>query len=203
MTDLDGVIRHWDNKALFKFERDNGLEEGFLFSHAFKEAFLDPAIKGEVSHEVWLENVAMSLKNNNEAGDRHVSLVHELLGQWQKSPFELNLALFDECQNIFPGTPVVLATNATTRLTDDISNTGLPERLNRIFNSSDIGNAKPDLAFFEYALTELHCAPDEVAFIDDQTENVDAAKILGIHSFLFTSLSALSAELINLRSRIS
>jgi len=54
MTDLDGVIRHWNNQDLFSLERENNLEEGLLFSHAFNEQFLIPAIIGEVTHGRWL-----------------------------------------------------------------------------------------------------------------------------------------------------
>jgi hypothetical protein len=51
MTDFDGVIRHWNNKKLFLFEKDNALEEGFLFSYALRDEFLNPAMLGEITHE--------------------------------------------------------------------------------------------------------------------------------------------------------
>ena len=121
---------------------------------------------------------------------------------WQSSPVVIDLRLLDEYERLFPYTPIVLASNATTKLDKDISRTGLPERLNRIFNSSDIGFAKPDLAFFDYILKELCCAPDEVIFIDDQKENVLAAENIGIRSFHFSDLSTLVAQLSRFRSRI-
>ncbi|MFT5208454.1 MAG: putative hydrolase of the HAD superfamily [Flavobacterium sp.] len=192
MTDFDGVIRHWNNKKLFLFEKDNALEEGFLFSYAFRDEFLNPAMLGEITHEKWLENVRKGLKRNFRRNGRRELLANELIDHWQDSTFTLDFEPLDDYQRCFPDLPIVLASNATTLLNKDIENTNLPKRLSHIINSSEIGYIKPDLLFFESAFKALQCAADEVVFIDDQKINVEAANSLGIHGFHFTSRCTLA-----------
>ncbi len=49
------------------------------------------------------------------------------------------------------------------------------------------GLKKPDPRFFELALGRLRAIPEHTLFIDDTSENIKAAKELGIHSILFTN----------------
>jgi putative hydrolase of the HAD superfamily len=55
--------------------------------------------------------------------------------------------------------------------------------------------AKPDPAFYRYALDKLQLRPEEALFLDDRQENIDAAQALGIHAFLFTNAPALGEAL--------
>jgi glucose-1-phosphatase len=48
---------------------------------------------------------------------------------------------------------------------------------------------KPDPAFFHMAVQSAACPPEEVVFIDDFMENVDAADALGIQGLLFRRLT--------------
>lgn len=180
LTDLDGVLRYWDNRVLSDLEEANGMEKGILFSYAFNDQFVSPALVGKVTHEEWIENVANALEKVIP-----LELVKRFILQWQVSPFEINWQVMNAYQAVFPSLPIVLVTNATTRLSHDLKDTGLPESLEYIINSSDIGFAKPDPAFFETALRSINCSPDEVLFIDDQYENVIAATKVGLNSFHF------------------
>jgi glucose-1-phosphatase len=54
-----------------------------------------------------------------------------------------------------------------------------------IIKSSDIGEAKPDKAFFEYAQKQISCEPHEVLFIDDNRENINGAKAFGWQGIVF------------------
>lgn len=56
--------------------------------------------------------------------------------------------------------------------------------------------AKPDPAIYRYALGQLGVAPDEVLFIDDRGENVDAAVASGMKGLVFTTVEQLRDELI-------
>ncbi|MBL4680043.1 MAG: HAD-IA family hydrolase [Pseudomonadales bacterium] len=180
LTDLDGVLRHWNNKSLFAFEEAKGLEKGFLFSCAFKEQFVHPAIVGEVSHEQWLDNVVSELENVVPQ-----KLAKQLIKQWKDSTSEIDWRVVDEYQAAFPDVPIVLVSNATTRMDQDLKGTGLLEILSNKINSSEIGLAKPNPGFFNVTLNTIACLAEEVLFIDDQIENIDAATQLGIHSFHF------------------
>ena len=55
----------------------------------------------------------------------------------------------------------------------------------RVFTSADAGMRKPDLSFYKFVLDEIKAEPSSVTFIDDNIENVLAARSLGIHAIVF------------------
>jgi FMN phosphatase YigB (HAD superfamily) len=55
----------------------------------------------------------------------------------------------------------------------------------RVFTSAAAGMRKPDLSFFKYVLDEIKVEPSSVTFVDDNIENILAARSLGIHGILF------------------
>ena len=60
-----------------------------------------------------------------------------------------------------------------------------------IIISADVNLLKPNPEIFKHVLTTYNLEPKDCIFVDDQQENVDAARELGIESFLFTSASEL------------
>ncbi len=54
-----------------------------------------------------------------------------------------------------------------------------------VFVSSDMGLAKPDPDYFYDVLKKLNIKPAEAVFIDDNKDNIMAAKKLGIKTILF------------------
>ncbi len=62
---------------------------------------------------------------------------------------------------------------------------------------------KPDAKIYEYLLKEIKLPAQNVVFIDDRLENVDAAKQVGIDAILFASQKQLQKELeVRLGSRL-
>ncbi|KAL8830144.1 MAG: hypothetical protein Q9191_001605 [Dirinaria sp. TL-2023a] len=57
----------------------------------------------------------------------------------------------------------------------------------QVFTLGRVGMRKPDLSFFHHVLQRTGLAPDEALFVDDKTENVMAAKSLGIDGIVFDS----------------
>ena len=55
----------------------------------------------------------------------------------------------------------------------------------RVFTSGEAGMRKPDSCFYHHVLEEIKLAPEQVVFIDDKQENVQAAGRLGIEAVLF------------------
>ncbi|KAF8265536.1 hypothetical protein EI94DRAFT_1804269 [Lactarius quietus] len=55
----------------------------------------------------------------------------------------------------------------------------------RVFTSADAGMRKPDLCFFDFVLDEIKAEPSSVVFVDDQPENVLAARSLGMNGIVF------------------
>ena len=56
---------------------------------------------------------------------------------------------------------------------------------NFVFNSAEIGLAKPDPKLFEYLLKKIKTSPRECLFIDDKPENIEVARKIGFLSILF------------------
>lgn len=55
----------------------------------------------------------------------------------------------------------------------------------RVLASHHLGVRKPDPAFYERLCARLDRAPDEVLFVDDREDNVDAATEAGLRAHLF------------------
>lgn len=55
----------------------------------------------------------------------------------------------------------------------------------RVFTSGSAGMRKPELGFYRHVLEHVGLAGDQVVFVDDKEENVDAARALGIRGIVF------------------
>lgn len=58
------------------------------------------------------------------------------------------------------------------------------------------GNREADAKAYEFLLKTINFPASEIVFIDDKTENVEAAKKLGIDATLFESLPQLREKLV-------
>ncbi len=65
----------------------------------------------------------------------------------------------------------------------------------KVYASHLMGCAKPDPQFYMRITDAETCSPSETVFIDDLEENVAAARMLGIHSILFSGPEALEESL--------
>ena len=75
-----------------------------------------------------------------------------------------------------------LITNATTRLDEHLDKLRLTTEFDHVFNSSEMGFAKPDVQIFELACDRLGLTPSDVVFVDDSPSHVEAAASVGINS---------------------
>jgi putative hydrolase of the HAD superfamily len=75
---------------------------------------------------------------------------------------------------------VALLSNGTTRLRRDLAVLDLTDEFDVIFNTAEIGMAKPDPAVFHHVLGELEVSAADAVFIDDMAPNVEAARAVGI-----------------------
>ncbi|MEI6650712.1 MAG: HAD-IA family hydrolase [Candidatus Moraniibacteriota bacterium] len=65
-------------------------------------------------------------------------------------------------------------------------NLGLERELDGFFYSFEMKSSKSEAKFYGTILETLHFAPEEVIFFDDEEENIETAKCLGIDSVLVT-----------------
>ncbi|MDC3894730.1 HAD family hydrolase, partial [Pseudomonas aeruginosa] len=87
--------------------------------------------------------------------------------------------------------PVVLFSNATSRLPRDLEVLGLAEEVDGVISSSDLGLAKPDPAAFLAAARRCARGPHECLFVDDTLANVTGAREVGMPAHHFTSVTDL------------
>jgi putative hydrolase of the HAD superfamily len=189
LVDLDGVIRRWSNDDA-AIEKHCGLPIGAIRRIAFSPEFLLPAISGAVTDEAWRQNAASELHRQYPG-----SSAHEAIARWSTSPGELEpgvLAVLSCCR---PDLRVVLATNATSRLASDLRALGLSNRFYAVANSSELGAAKPSVAYFQAALRCADVRSSDALFVDDSLSNVQAAAGVGMLAHHFTGHEAMSSFL--------
>ena len=81
---------------------------------------------------------------------------------------------------------IFLLTNNTKNIRDLLKNRFKIDYLfSFIFNSAEIGLAKPDRKFFEYVLNEIDSPAKNCLFVDDNSKNTEAAKNIGFSTILF------------------
>ena len=70
------------------------------------------------------------------------------------------------------------------------------EKFDAHFFSYEIGQRKPDFEYFDHVLAAMDTLPENVLFIDDSPQNIEAASNLGIHTWQFdVNKGNLEAEL--------
>ncbi len=77
------------------------------------------------------------------------------------------------------GTVCCLSNSNALHWTDSLTN-----HFDAAYSSHQIGCIKPDRAAFDYVLTALKAAPEDITFFDDAHLNVEAASALGIDARL-------------------
>jgi putative hydrolase of the HAD superfamily len=183
IIDLDGVLRHWNPEHVTDIERRHGLPIGSLFRTAFAEERLRAAITGQVTDAQWRAGVAAALEREHggPAAQRAVA-------DWSALPGEVNTPVLHIVRGQRRrGRTVVLASNATDRLSADLGRLGLDRDFDAVFNSSAIGYAKPDQRVFAHIVDTLGVQPSHCLFVDDTAVNVAASSQAGLSSHRYRS----------------
>ncbi|MNK88062.1 Phosphatase [compost metagenome] len=193
ITDLDGVIRH------FPIERDEAIElrfnlpEGTLSRLAFEPALLEKVITGTIKDESWRVEIQKSLAQEFPNAKAAAAVL-----EWSNFHGYIDHKVISYLRSWSDSVPLVLLTNATSRLNADLVSGGIHDKFKVIFNSSELGMIKPDPRLFQHVCDFLSVSPTEALFIDDSKINVRAAASLGLKSIHFTSLEALQNAIENL-----
>ncbi|MCA9940873.1 MAG: HAD-IA family hydrolase [Anaerolineales bacterium] len=190
LIDLDGVIRTWRVDPAVPAERAVGLPAGSIQKAAFSRDLLLPAITGQVSDPQWRRQIAARLQAEypDVDAERAVQL-------WSSSSGEVNkevAALVRECRH---KSSVILISNATSRLPDDLRRLGIDDLFDHVINSSDIGYIKPQKEIFEAALRHVGATTTDPFFVDDKAEHVAAAEATGIAGHVFRDVASLRENL--------
>ncbi|MEU7578128.1 HAD family phosphatase [Streptomyces sp. NPDC041068] len=194
LSDLDGVIRFYDMAELEQAERDAGLPRGATAEVAFAPETDLPLMRGEITKEQWIESIARGLADRVP-----LSRGRALGATLAEAKFRADEAVVGLLRQVrAAGLPVLLVTNATPWLADDLALLGLtgPDGLvDGVISSADLGVVKPDRSIYETAARRAGVAPDRCLFVDDREENVDAARALGMTGLLYREPADLRAVL--------
>ncbi len=190
LIDLDGVIRRWDSAIEQRAEQATRLPAGVLRQSAFAPDLLHAAITGQITDDLWRTQVAERLQTLFPAVD-----AAQAVALWSGPAGEVDRMVLDLVRTCRQRVPVILVTNATSRLPADLQRLGLLDEFDHILNSSVVGQCKPHPAIFQAALAAVGVAANNTFFVDDSTGNVTAANQLGLHGHLYQDLAGLKATL--------
>ncbi len=176
LCDLDGVLRRWP--PLTDLDLAFGVPAGTLAAAAFAPSLLLPAITGRHTDEEWRAAVTFELA-------RHTGRAAELVAAWSALVGDVDPEVAAVLRVARAYGPVVLVTNATTRLAADVAALRLTDHVDAIADSARLGFAKPDHRIYR-AAAELAGVPlSRCLFVDDSAANVDAARELGMPALHF------------------
>jgi putative hydrolase of the HAD superfamily len=175
VCDLDGVVRHFDPDIQAGVERSHGLDPGTIARIALHPTHLIPAVSGLVSDEEWRSRIADELAALIDDRD-----ARDAMAAWSADVGSVDASVLDLLRRARRHCPVIIFSNATSRLHQDMSLLGLVREIDAVVNSSETGCPKPDHGAFVAAdnaierLLGYRPQPHEILFIDDTKANVAA-----------------------------
>lgn len=190
--DLDGVIRHWNDDELDRHAAQHGLPPRAVLDVAFSVELGHLAVTGQLPFRHWMDRI------RSEVLAIHGGRAEPVLDLWESNIGSVDPAMVDLVRRVRSQVPVALLSNGTTRLRDDLALLDLDGEFDAIFNTAEIGIAKPDAGAFEHVLAELDVGAARTAFIDDLEANVDGAAAVGMQAELFTGADGVVAFLAGL-----
>lgn len=184
LFDLDGVIRHFHPDHVAAIERDHGLRPGAIEAFAFSQPIIDDVTTGRITRADWVDAIGLHVGNAAAAE------------AWSRQPFTPDvevLALIDDLRS--SGYTTAVLTNGTDGVPAEIATFGLPDLVDAVFSSHEIGFTKPDVRAFQHVLDALGRTGPEVFFTDDSERKLAGAIELGMTAHRHTDVAALRAAL--------
>ncbi|MFI1646657.1 HAD family hydrolase [Streptomyces avidinii] len=175
LCDLDNVIRFYDTTQLASLERGAGLAEGTTERVAFAPETDLPLLLGAITKQQWVESIVIGL-----AGQVPEVQARELGTALANAPFRADEVVVAMLRQVRAHVPLVLVTNATVELEDDLASLGLSDFADHVVSSARVGVAKPDRKIYEIAAEQARVDMSRCLFVDDRLENVEAAVGLGM-----------------------
>lgn len=175
LLDLDGVIRHFDAAHVARVEAEAGLEPGSLEAAAFSDGLIEPLVTGRISRVEWTREVGLAV-GDLDAATTWLAAKGEVDGRM--------IELIDELR--LDGITVAILTNGTDTIPAELDELDVSRHVDAVFNSAEIGVAKPDPMAFEHVCTALGVDGTEVFFTDDSVAKMAGAAAIGmtVHHFV-------------------
>ncbi len=185
VIDLDGVIRHWDADYYGEVEAELGLPEGAFVEVALERERLERATDGRLTFEEWCAEVGDVLHAAHGVDPQAAA------DAWAASRWRIDLDVVEIVEAVRAVVPVVLLSNASTRLVHDLDRSGILDAFDAVVSSADIRAAKPDRRAYAVAADAAGVALERCLFVDDLPANIDGARAAGMDAELFTGVEDL------------
>ncbi len=105
--------------------------------------------------------------------------------------------LIYELKDKFPDVIIIIATNHVSYIRDYIGCNFDMSLIDKIYVSAEMNEIKPDTNFYHYILNDLNIKASDLLFLDDNEENINGAKELGINTIKINKDSDILEEIIN------
>ncbi|MGW0808042.1 HAD family hydrolase [Nonomuraea sp. NPDC002799] len=184
LTDLDGVLRHFDHAAQAEIEARFGLP---LMKTALDPGLIMPPTLGHVTEAQWAESIIAALGGSERASQAVAEFMR--IEFWVDEDVRALLARAQQ------HVPVIIVTNAMDTLEEHLDRLGLTYFADDVVSSARVGVAKPDRRIYEIAAERAGAAPERCLFVDDRLQNVEAARELGMTGVHYRTYDDLAAVL--------
>lgn len=174
--DLDGVIRDWNDDAVEALETAYGLPPGAILAVGFGPDLGPAATTGAMPYREWMDEIRRRII------DRFGTSVTGALDEWEANIGTVDTEMLAVLRAVRSQCRAAVLSNGTTRLRRDLHALDLIDEFDVIFNTAELGVAKPHPEVFSRVLGELGLDTDDVVFIDDLLENVEGARAVGIRA---------------------
>ena len=187
--DFGRVISAQKPSSLFRsYEDELGLEPGTINFIMFdSEAWQEALVGRKTVEEFWYE-IGPELGLNS--GDEVDAFRHRY-----HADEAINEGVLELINRLHGNYKLAVLSNSPPGLAQWLADWKMLHPFDVVFCSGDEGIAKPHTKAFELTLERLGVKPDEVVFIDDTLEHVEASRKMGLHGILFTTAEELEKEL--------
>jgi len=187
--DLDGVIRHWNDDELDDVETSFGLPARSILDVAFSSDLGPAATTGAMTYREWMDEIRRRVIAT--FGDTAIGALDE----WEANVGRVDTDMLAVLRRVRSRTTVALLSNGTTRLRRDLHVLDLLDEFDIVFNTAELGIAKPDPAVFVLVCEQLGVDPTATLFVDDLQENIEGAGLAGLHAHQHVSVAETAAFL--------
>lgn len=177
LCDIDNVIRFYDTSELTRLEGESGLQPGITAQIAFAPGTDLPLLLGEITKREWAESIARGLTGRTGIPKVRAG---ELATALTRAPFRADDVVVDMLRQVRARMPLVLVSNATFELEEDLASLGIGQLAHHVVNSARVKIAKPDPRIYELAAERAGADVGRCLFVDDGARNVEAAVELGM-----------------------
>lgn len=177
--DLGGVILNIDYDLTVKeFEKLGVLNSASYYSKGEQKKLFDDLETGKISEKEFIDSIKLKTNNAN---------ANQIKYAWNKMLLNLPLERLLSIKRMMCKYQTFLLSNTNSihiscfKKGLDVSEWKLFESVfNKIYFSYEIGMRKPSNKIFEYVLKDNHLQAENVLFIDDSIQHINAAKKIGI-----------------------